>query len=64
MAKTFSFDEAQAAEPTTFSFEDAIKEVDQENKASTLIGSVLRGHKGRKTHSITKEYPEVINKRL
>ena len=44
--------------------EDAIKEVDQENKASTLIGSVLRGHKGRKTHSITKEYPEVINKRL
>ena len=44
--------------------EDAIKEVNTENKAATLIGSALRGHKGRKTHSIIKKYPEVVNKRL
>ena len=44
--------------------EDAVNEIDKENKAATLIGSALRGHKGRKTHSIIKKYPEVVNKRL
>jgi hypothetical protein len=44
--------------------EDAIKEVNKEDKAATLIGSVLRGHKGRLNHTYIKKYPELVNKRL
>ena len=34
--------------------EDAVNEIDKENKAATLIGSALRGHKGRLKHTYTK----------
>ena len=44
--------------------EDAVNEIDKENKAATLIGSALRGHKGRLKHTDTKEYPKLVNKRL
>ena len=44
--------------------EDAMKEVKEENKAATLISSVLSGHKNRKMHSLRKKYPELVNKRL
>ncbi len=32
--------------------------------ASTLIGSALRGHRGRQTHAFRKQYLELVNKRL
>ena len=44
--------------------ESAVNEIDKSHAASTLIGSALRGHRGRKTHAIIKKYPEIVNKRL
>jgi hypothetical protein len=44
--------------------ESAVNEIDKSNAAATLIGSALRGHKGRKTHAFIKKYPEIVNKRL
>jgi hypothetical protein len=44
--------------------EDAMKEVKEENNAATLIKSVLSGHRNRKMHSLRKQYPELVNKRL
>jgi len=44
--------------------ESAVNEIDKSHVASTLIGSALRGHRGRKTHAFMKKYPEIVNKRL
>ena len=44
--------------------ESAVNEIDKSHVASTLIGSALRGHRGRKTHAFIKKYPEIVNKRL
>ncbi len=34
--------------------ESAVNEIDKSHVASTLIGSALRGHTGRKTHTFIK----------
>jgi hypothetical protein len=44
--------------------ESAVNELDKSRVASTLIGSALRGHRGRQTHALRKQYPELVNKRL
>ena len=44
--------------------EDAMKDINREDKAATTISSVLRGHKGRLDHTYIKKYPELVNKRL
>ena len=41
-----------------------MKEVDNENKASTTISAAFLGHKGRQHHSFIKSYPEIAKKRL
>ena len=38
---------------------DAMKETVKEDKASTLISSVLRGHKGRMKHNYIEDYSKV-----
>jgi hypothetical protein len=44
--------------------ESAVNEIDKSHVAATLIGSALRGHRGRKNHAFIKKYPEIVNKRL
>ena len=56
--------DAASSELGTSIIESAINEIDKTHIASTLIGSVLRGHRGRKNHALKKQYPELVNKRL
>ena len=43
---------------------DAVHEIDSENKAATTIKSILRGHKGRKAFKFQKdEYPAIAARR-
>jgi hypothetical protein len=43
---------------------DAVHEIDSENKAATTIKSILRGHKGRKSFKYQKdEYPAIAARR-
>ena len=44
--------------------DDAINEIEKEDRASTLIGSAFRGHKGRSDYNYIKEYPKIAAKRL
>ena len=55
---------AASSELGTSIIEHALNGVDQTHIASTLIGSVLRGHRGRKNHALKKQYPELVNERL
>ena len=57
-------DDTTAAQLSNLILDNAVKEVDSENKASTTISAVLRGHKGRQRHSLLKKYPEIAKKRL
>ena len=57
-------DDTTAAQLSNSLLDNAVKEVDSENKASTTISAVLRGHKGRLDHSYMKNYPEIAKKRL
>ena len=54
----------ESSELGTSIIESAINEIDKTHIASTLIGSVLRGHRGRKNHALKKQYPELVNERL
>ena len=56
--------DAASSELGTSIIESAINEIDKTHIASTLIGSALRGHRGRQTHALKKQYPELVNKRL
>ena len=56
--------DAASSELGTSIIESAINEIDKTHIASTLIGSVLRGHRGRKNHALKKQYPELVHKRL
>jgi hypothetical protein len=44
--------------------EDAMKDINKEDKAATAISSAFRGHKGRLNYTYIKKYPELVNKRL
>ena len=56
--------DAASSELGTSIIESAINEIDKTHIASTLIGSALRGHRGRQTHALKKQYPELVNERL